>query len=137
MKDPRSILITGATSGIGAALAREYAARGRRLALTGRNEERLAGIAESCRSKGAEVAEMVLDVRDRTAMSRWIMEIDAAGPLDLVIANAGISGGTGGGGEDDTQLHRIFEVNVAGVANTVLAAIKEDQGTQYAWSDRW
>ena len=123
MKNPRSILITGASSGIGAALAREYAAEGRRLALTGRDTARLAAVASDCRAQGAEVAERSLDVCDAPDLSRWIAEIDHAFQLDLVIANAGISGGTGGGGEDEQQLQKIFTVNVEGVANTVHAAI--------------
>ena len=124
MQKPRTILITGATSGIGAALAREYASDGRLLALTGRNAERLSQVAEACRLKGADVREKVLDVRDSAELSQWIEEIDTAFPLDLVIANAGISAGTGDGGEDEAQLHSIFDVNVAGVANTVHAAVE-------------
>lgn len=123
MKNPRSILITGASSGIGAALAREYASEGRRLALTGRDTARLAAVASDCRAQGAEVAERGLDVCDAPALSLWFAEIDQAFQLDLVIANAGVSGGTGGGGEDEQQLQRIFCVNVEGVANTVHAAI--------------
>ncbi|MDA0656963.1 MAG: SDR family NAD(P)-dependent oxidoreductase, partial [Proteobacteria bacterium] len=49
---PKSILITGASSGIGAALALAYANSGVTLALTGRNERRLAALAEACRERG-------------------------------------------------------------------------------------
>ncbi|HKF63957.1 MAG TPA: SDR family NAD(P)-dependent oxidoreductase, partial [Dongiaceae bacterium] len=55
MRDPRSIVITGASSGLGSALAEAYAAPGIRLALTGRNGERLAAVAAACRRAGAEV----------------------------------------------------------------------------------
>ncbi len=97
MQQPRSILITGASSGLGAALAAVYAAPGVALALTGRDEGRLAATAESCRGAGAEALTAALDVTDAGALADWIGEVDARAPLDLVVANAGISGGTGGG----------------------------------------
>ncbi len=120
---PKSILITGASSGIGEALALEYAAAGVRLALGGRSEKRLARVADACRAKAATVDPIVLDVADEHAMRQWVERADNQAPLDLVIANAGISGGTSGGGEADTQARRIFDINVTGVLNTVLPAI--------------
>ena len=122
MKDPKSILITGASGGLGAALARAYAAPGVALALTGRNEARLEASAESCREHGAEVATTVIDVIDAEALAAWIAEIDERRPLDLVIANAGISGGTAGG-EGPEQTRRIFAVNLDGAINTILPVI--------------
>jgi len=123
--DPKHLLITGASSGIGAALAREYAAPGRRLALTGRNGERLAAVAAACRASGAEVSSTCLDVLDRDALARWIVAEDSHRPLDLVIANAGISAGTGAAGaESAEQARRIQAVNVEGVMNTVFPAIE-------------
>ena len=64
---------------------------------------------------------MVVDVCDAAAMEAWIA---GAGRLDLVIANAGISAGTGGTTEPVTQTRRIFETNVTGVLNTALPAIE-------------
>ena len=125
MKDPRSILITGASSGIGAALARAYAGPGVALALTGRHGDRLEAIAEHCAKQGASVTTGLLDVTERAALADWIAGVDAAQPLDLVIANAGISGGTdkAGGGEGADQVRRIFAVNLDGVVNTVIPAL--------------
>ncbi|MCH7554944.1 MAG: SDR family NAD(P)-dependent oxidoreductase, partial [Proteobacteria bacterium] len=95
------------------------------LALTGRHEERLASIAGQCRERGARVATAALDVTDAAALEKWIAAMDAVRPLDLVIANAGISGGTdkAAGGEGASQARRIFAVNLHGVINTVMPAI--------------
>ena len=125
MTDRKSILITGGSSGIGEALARAYAEPGIHLALSGRNAERLEAVAEACRAAGATASTSVLDVVDREAMARWVTEADAAAPLDLVIANAGTSAGTGGGGEDEAQARRIMAVNLEGVMNTVLPALPQ------------
>ncbi len=122
MQDPKSIVITGGSSGIGAALARGYAAPGVSLGLTGRDPARLAAVAEACRAAGAEVAAAVIDVRQREALAAWLAERDRARPLDLVIANAGISAGTGSFGETAEQVREILSVNVDGVVNTALAA---------------
>jgi short-subunit dehydrogenase len=123
LTSPRSILITGASSGIGEALARRYAGPGVRLHLNGRDATRLEEVAAICRAAGATVATRVLDVTDRESLAGWIDECDRAAPLDLVIANAGVSAGTGRFGESEAQARRIFAVNVDGVVNTVLPAI--------------
>ncbi|MDG3444037.1 SDR family NAD(P)-dependent oxidoreductase [Nitrospirillum amazonense] len=124
MQSPNSILITGASSGIGEALALAYAARGRQLWLTGRDSARLDAVAEAARAKGARVTAAALDVLDRQALADWIKAADDGVPIDLAIANAGISGGTGGGaaatsGETEEQARRILAVNIEGVLNTV------------------
>ncbi len=118
--DPRSILITGASSGIGAALARAYARADVTLFLGGRDMERLEGVARDCREAGARAEIRALDVTDTEAMRAWLLDSDADTPLDLVIANAGTSAGSGGAGESEAQARRIFAVNVDGAMNTVL-----------------
>lgn len=123
MIDPKSILITGASSGLGKALAVAYAGEGITLSLTGRDRGRLEAAADACRAEGAEVRAEVLDVLDRQSLAAWIKEVDARTPLDLVIANAGVSAGTGGGGEGDEQANEIFAINVQGVANTIQPAL--------------
>jgi short-subunit dehydrogenase len=120
---PASVLVTGASSGLGAALAAAYARPGATLFLSGRDPDRLAAIAETCRAAGANVHEQRIDVTDRTSMADWIAAADRVRPLELVIANAGISAGTGGDGETPDQARAIFAVNLDGVTNTVLPAL--------------
>jgi short-subunit dehydrogenase len=120
LKKFESILITGASSGIGEALALEFARAGVRLALGGRSTERLAKVAAACRARGAEVEATAVDVLDRSTVGEWITAADRHRPLDLVIANAGVSGGTLKGAESEDQARRIFAINVDGVLNTVF-----------------
>lgn len=124
MQTPKVVLITGASSGIGAALATCYAAPGVTLYLSGRDSERLDAVVADCAALGAAVAGQSVDVTDRTAMHDWITALDAQTPLDLVIANAGISAGTGDGGETPEQARQIFAVNLDGVLNTLLPAAR-------------
>lgn len=121
MRDPKSILITGASSGIGAALARLYAAPGITLTLGGRDARRLNEVAGECRDMGAAVDAASVDVTDSEATARWVTAADDAAPLDLVIANAGVSGGTLGG-ESLDQATAIFATNLDGVIHTVHPA---------------
>jgi short-subunit dehydrogenase len=123
MESPRSLLITGASSGIGEALAIAYAAPGVSLALGGRDAARLETVAAACRQRGAIVQSATVDVTDAEAMARWIDGVDSAAPIDLVIANAGIGAGTEGGFETAGQTRAVFAVNLDGVLNTVLPLI--------------
>lgn len=116
-----SILITGASSGIGRALALEYAAPGTQLALLGRDMARLSAVADACVRKGATICIATIDVRDRAGLAAWIARIDDAAPLDLVIPNAGITTGLGPGRvtEDPDAVRAILAINFTGVLNTV------------------
>lgn len=120
---PSSILITGASSGLGEALARHYAQARRTLFLSGRDAGRLEAVAHAARAAGADAHTRVIDVTDRDGMAAWIAECDHIRALELVIANAGISAGTGLGGESAAQARAIFAVNLDGVMNTVLPAV--------------
>ncbi len=128
---PNSILITGGSSGLGAALARAYAAPGVCLALTGRDAGRLAAVATDCTARGAEVQVAAIDVLERERLTDWIDTRAKAAPLDLLIANAGVSAGTGGDGEDAAQTRRILATNVDGVVNTVMAALPSMQARRH------
>lgn len=116
----RRVFITGASSGIGAALARHYAGEGSILGLGARRAEMLAGLAAGLPGENAVYA---LDVADSDAVAHAAARFIARfGAPDLVIANAGISTGTHGDALGDiAELRHLLEVNVAGLAATLAA----------------
>lgn len=124
---PRKILITGGSSGLGAALAEFYAASGATLFISGRDAQRLEETRRVCERNGGQCFPRVIDVTDKEAMNGWITGIlNDHGTLDLVIANAGVSGGTamrvGQGANpvwDGNNDHHIFETNLMGVLHTI------------------
>ena len=97
MKNPQHILITGASSGIGEALAIHYAAKDTVLFLCGQNADRVQAVKQACEAKGAVVYAEQIDVTDEKQTADWITRCDETAPLDLVIANAGVSAGPGDG----------------------------------------
>lgn len=117
----RSVLVTGASSGIGRGIALAYAAPGIRLVLIGRDAGRLEATAAAARDKGAEVETATLDVRDRVAMANWIAAADDRHPFDLVVANAGITTGLGPDdfAEEPEAVRAIISTNLIGVLNTI------------------
>jgi len=120
MKKFSSIVITGASSGIGEALALDYAAPGVALALSGRDGTRLQAVADACRAKGAIVDAGQVDVAEREALASWLTRFDDVHPVDLVIANAGISIDKDNSSLDDfSRVRQTMAVNVDGVFNTV------------------
>lgn len=124
IKKPKNILITGASSGLGAALAEKYAEPGINLFLTARNQERLEKIAQICRTKGAEVFLRALDICEQKSFADWVAVIETQNAIDLVFANAGISAGTSGKEpESATQSQMIFSTNLFGVLNTIHAIL--------------
>ena len=116
----RRIFITGASSGIGEALARHYAGAATVLGLAARARDRLDALAAGLPGERALYA---LDVADPQALDAAAQDFIARfGAPDLVIANAGISVGTRGEElADVAKLRRVLEVNVAGLAATLAA----------------
>lgn len=125
MKNPKNILISGASSGIGRELAIAYAAAEINLFLCGRNKEKLEATKISCERLNANVSLKILDVKNSFATREWIEEIEKNHELDLVIANAGISAGTASGSESFSQVKEIFETNVDGVLNIIHPVIEK------------
>ena len=127
---PRSLLITGASSGIGEALALLYAAPGVTLRLIGRDADRLEAVAQQANALGATVDSLAVDVTDAPTLNACLLAWDAAVPFDLIIANAGISAGSGDGLESEADLRRITDVNVLGVINTLAPLLPRLQQRQ-------
>ncbi len=125
MPQPRfTIALTGASGGIGSALAEAYAAPGTVLALSGRDSARLEAVAERCRANGATVLTACVDVTDPAATRSWVAAVDDAHPIDLLIANAGISSSIGPGGEPEPWeiIERVMSVNAVGCMAAASAA---------------
>lgn len=119
-----NIVVTGASSGIGAALARLYARQRARLLLIARDQERLAKIAEACAAEAALVETASVDVRERAAMQSVIREFDARHPLDVVVANAGITNilAPDAPVEPGEAVERVISTNLLGAFNTLAPA---------------
>jgi short-subunit dehydrogenase len=117
------VFITGASSGIGAAFARFYAARGATVGLVARRGGMLAELARSLPNESHVYA---LDVADAAALEQAGRDfIDRAGVPDLVIANAGVSAGTlTEEPEDLAVFERVLRTNVLGMVNTFAPFVR-------------
>jgi short-subunit dehydrogenase len=118
---PRTIVITGASSGIGGALALSYAPEHPALGLLGRNRGRLDRVGARCQQAGATVTTAVIDVRNRSDMQTWLQRFDDSSPIDLLIANAGVMAGRASADaiESAEAAYALMEINVLGVINSI------------------
>ncbi len=119
----KHILITGSSSGLGEALALNYASENILLSLCGRDKKRLDAIGGQCKKLGANVHTKIIDVLDKQSMEKWIIARDKKHSIDIIVANAGISG------TDDslTSAEKIFDINMGGVVNTIHPIIPRMQ----------
>ena len=122
----RSILITGASRGIGQQLALQYAAPNVHLILVARDADRLQETAERCQALGASTIYEPIDICNAEAIKAFVELMDQQMPIDLVIANAGVSSTLQPNWQPETKenIDRAFAVNVQGTLNTVNPLIE-------------
>ncbi|MGK8198686.1 SDR family NAD(P)-dependent oxidoreductase [Burkholderia cepacia] len=125
---PRNIVITGASAGLGHALARAYARPDVVLGIVGRDSARLERCAAQCKSAGArQVIVGAIDVRNAAHMRSWLSEFDNAYPIDLLIANAGIASTIANASdwEDLERTAAVVDTNFYGAMHAVLPVIEQ------------
>ena len=116
----RAAWITGASTGIGRALALELGRAGTRVAASARSAESLAALAQD----SDNITAVPLDVTDRSAVAAAADTIEAEiGELDLCIPNAGVSEAWDSAAPDAAAFGRVFDVNVMGVVHTMEAVV--------------
>jgi NADP-dependent 3-hydroxy acid dehydrogenase YdfG len=113
----KTILITGATSGIGLACARKFAENGDKVILTGRNEQRLAEIRKALTDKGAQVLTLAFDVRDSEKAKEYIDGLPAEWKeIDVLVNNAGLALGVDREYEGDIEeWSTMIDTNIKGL----------------------
>ena len=120
----KKIFITGASSGIGKALALAYAKRGYSVGLTARREDILQDVAQACEKLGGIPFVYQLDVQDAEKCKSVADQFMAdTGSIDIAIANAGIGGDDGLFSGDSNQINTILSTNILGVTNTLIPFI--------------
>jgi short-subunit dehydrogenase len=119
----KTIIITGASSGIGAATALELAKSGANLVLGARRLDRLEQVAAQCRTHGASVEVMACDVRNRPDVEALVARaVEKLGRLDVMLANAGYGMLARVHETTDEQFDDIFATNVKGTWYAMCAA---------------
>ena len=112
------VFITGASSGIGAAMAKKFDAMGAQLGLVGRSQEKLDAVLSSMQNAQAHTT-YALDVTDRAALFAAARDFDGKAPVDIVLANAGTSIGVKTEYEEDLDvLEKVYRTNVFAMAAT-------------------
>jgi short-subunit dehydrogenase len=120
------VLITGASSGIGRALALELGRRGARLGLTARRAEELSKVAEEIARAGGQALALPADVRSASEVNEVASRLrEKFGRVDVLIANAGMSTTTAGTNLDAAEAGDVITINVIGVVNSVAAVLPD------------
>ena len=120
----KNIFITGASSGIGEYVAYEYAKQGATIGLAARRKKALEKVSAKCEQLGGKPIIYETDVNNQSATKKAIDEfISKSGGIDIVVANAGISGKVDLDNGDSTEINRMLSTNILGVTNTVIPTL--------------
>lgn len=120
----RRVIITGASSGLGAALAEHVAARGARVGLIARRASLLDSLASKIRAGGGTAASAAADVGNAEELKQSIEQTERQiGTCDVMVANAGVLRQTPGGAFDAAVVDEVIRTNVLGVANAFAAVL--------------
>ena len=120
------VLITGASSGIGRALAVELGGRGASLGLLARRAEALREIKRDVEARGGRALALAADVRDAEAVRTTADQLRGSfGRIDMLLANAGIGTTTSAANLRADEVANVISVNVLGVVNSVAAVVPE------------
>jgi len=124
---PSTVLITGATGGIGTALAHSYAQPGRTLILHGRDSARVASLVRECELRGAQAHGVTFDLRDTDATIAALRSLSSQHVINLAIVNAGVSRAMGEGVEAESweAARAVLAVNIDGAIATVSGMLPE------------
>jgi short-subunit dehydrogenase len=124
--DNKTVMITGASSGIGKGLSLEIAARGGRLGLIARREDVLEDVVSEIRGQNGTAIAVSADVRDANAMKQAADRVRAElGPIDVLIANAGVGTTDYIAKLDPQAVADVININVLGAVNSVAAVLPE------------
>jgi short-subunit dehydrogenase len=120
------VMITGASSGIGRGLATELAERGAKVGLVARRADALDQVQAEIEASGGRAFSAPGDVRDSASMRQVMESITAQlGPIDVLIANAGVGTSTDGSEVSGEEVANVISVNVIGAANSVAAVLPQ------------
>ena len=123
-RTPATVLVTGASSGIGRALVLEYARRGAKVIAAARREAELASLCDEVKAAGGKASFIVCDVTDTEAATELVRKAERdLGSLDMLISNAGVGGSTHASRLDVASVSRMIDVNVRGAIAPLVAAI--------------
>jgi NAD(P)-dependent dehydrogenase (short-subunit alcohol dehydrogenase family) len=121
---PRTIFLTGASSGIGRALALEYARRGAHVAIAARRRDVLEDVARAIETAGGKAFVVPVDVTSPDAVKESVIASERElGSLDLVIANAGVGSPCHAARLTMESVNEVIDVNIRGAFATILAAV--------------
>lgn len=124
MLNAKHVVITGASSGLGEALALELAGHGARLTLLARRQDRLDAVAQEVRKRGGEAWAASTDVKCRNSVESAIAQaVEKFGPVDVLIANSGISLGMSSRDLNIEAVEETMRVNYFGVVYAVTAVL--------------